>query len=136
VKIPVTTTCLSVYCFKLKCKTNFDAPDAHFDYWSLFSDAQVQKVGNPKKKNVKTERAVGWNPKSTMKLSQIRRRIELCLRHGYVLAFFGNFALINSAKQSDVTVEICISQIMHFRLHICFHIIFFVYRIMFIATTI
>jgi hypothetical protein len=38
---------------------NFDAPDAHFDYSSLFSDAQVEKVGNPKKKNVKTERAVG-----------------------------------------------------------------------------
>jgi hypothetical protein len=37
---------------------NFDAPDAHFDYSSLFSDAQVKKVGNPKK-NVKTERAVG-----------------------------------------------------------------------------
>jgi hypothetical protein len=35
-------------------------PDAHFDNSSLFSDAQVEKVGNPKKKsNVKTERAVG-----------------------------------------------------------------------------
>jgi hypothetical protein len=30
------------------------ATDAHFDYSSLFSDAQVEKVGNPKK--VKTER--------------------------------------------------------------------------------
>jgi hypothetical protein len=30
--------------------TNFDAPDAHFDYSSLFSDAQVEKVGNPEKK--------------------------------------------------------------------------------------
>jgi hypothetical protein len=29
---------------------NFDAPDTHFDYSSLFSDAQVEKVGNPKKK--------------------------------------------------------------------------------------
>jgi hypothetical protein len=29
--------------------TNFDAPDAHFDYSSLFSDAQVKKVGNPEK---------------------------------------------------------------------------------------
>jgi hypothetical protein len=44
---------------------------------------------------------------------------------------------IKSAKQCDVTVKICtcISQIMHFRLHVCFHI-FFVYRITFIATTI
>jgi hypothetical protein len=38
-----------------KCKTNtfnnnFDAPDAHFDYSSLFSDAQVEKVVYPKKK--------------------------------------------------------------------------------------
>jgi hypothetical protein len=29
--------------------TNFNAPDAHFDYSSLFSDAQVEKVGNPEK---------------------------------------------------------------------------------------
>jgi hypothetical protein len=29
---------------------------AHFDYSSLFSDAQVEKVGNPEK-NVKTEKA-------------------------------------------------------------------------------
>jgi hypothetical protein len=28
----------------------------------------------------KTERAVGWKPNSAMKLSKIRRRIELCLR--------------------------------------------------------
>jgi hypothetical protein len=36
----------------LKCKTNFDAPDAHFDYSSFFSDAQVEKVektNKPKK---------------------------------------------------------------------------------------
>jgi hypothetical protein len=32
----------------------------HFDYSSFFSDAQVEKVGNPKKK--KPERAVGWKP--------------------------------------------------------------------------
>jgi hypothetical protein len=31
-------------------KTNSDAPDAHFDHSSLFSDAQVEKVGNPKNK--------------------------------------------------------------------------------------
>jgi hypothetical protein len=34
--------------------TNFDAPDAHFDYLNLFSGTQAEKVGNPKKKNVKT----------------------------------------------------------------------------------
>jgi hypothetical protein len=27
--------------------TNFDAPDAYSDYSSLFSDAQVELVGNP-----------------------------------------------------------------------------------------
>jgi hypothetical protein len=27
-----------------------NAPDAHFNYSSLFSDAQVEKVGNPNKK--------------------------------------------------------------------------------------
>jgi hypothetical protein len=30
--------------------TNFDAPDVHFDYSSLCSDAQVEKVGNPGRK--------------------------------------------------------------------------------------
>jgi hypothetical protein len=38
----------------LECKnkyvTNFDAPDVHFDYLSLFSDAQAEKVGNPGEK--------------------------------------------------------------------------------------
>jgi hypothetical protein len=29
---------------------NFDAPEAHFDYSNLFNDAQVEKVGNLKKK--------------------------------------------------------------------------------------
>jgi hypothetical protein len=29
--------------------TNFDAPDAHFDYSSLFSDVQVEKVQIRKK---------------------------------------------------------------------------------------
>jgi hypothetical protein len=28
--------------------TNFDPPDAHFDNFCLFSDAQAEKVGNPK----------------------------------------------------------------------------------------
>jgi hypothetical protein len=27
--------------------TNFDTPDAHFDYLSLFSGTQAEKVGNP-----------------------------------------------------------------------------------------
>jgi hypothetical protein len=39
-----------------KYVTNFDAPDAHFDYSSLFSDAQVKKVGNPRKKKKKKRR--------------------------------------------------------------------------------
>jgi hypothetical protein len=34
--------------------TNFDASDAHFDYSSLFSGTQAEKVGNPKKKKMKT----------------------------------------------------------------------------------
>jgi hypothetical protein len=28
----------------------FDAPDAHFDYLSLFSGIQAEKVGNPPQK--------------------------------------------------------------------------------------
>jgi hypothetical protein len=31
---------------KTKYDTNFDAPDAHFDYLSLFSGTQAEKVGN------------------------------------------------------------------------------------------
>jgi hypothetical protein len=31
---------------------NSDAPDEHFDYSSLFSDAQVEKVGNSKEKKI------------------------------------------------------------------------------------
>jgi hypothetical protein len=31
-----------------------DAPDPHFDYLSLFSGTQAEKVGNPKKEIVKT----------------------------------------------------------------------------------
>jgi hypothetical protein len=30
--------------------TNFHAPDAHFDYLSLFSGTEAKKFGNPKKK--------------------------------------------------------------------------------------
>jgi hypothetical protein len=37
---------------------NFDAPEAQFDYLSLFSDAQVEKNWKSEK-NVKTKRAVG-----------------------------------------------------------------------------
>jgi hypothetical protein len=33
--------------------TNVDAPDPHFHYSSLFSDDQVEKVVNPKKKKNK-----------------------------------------------------------------------------------
>jgi hypothetical protein len=36
----------------LKNDTNFDAPDAHFDYLSLFSGTRAEKVGNPKKKKL------------------------------------------------------------------------------------
>jgi hypothetical protein len=63
-KISIKYTCMCVIIIYLKCKTNklpiliFDASDAHFDYSSLFSDAQVKKVGNPKK-NVKIERTIG-----------------------------------------------------------------------------
>jgi hypothetical protein len=35
---------------KLIHNTNFDAPDAHFDYLILFSGTLAEKVGNPKKK--------------------------------------------------------------------------------------
>jgi hypothetical protein len=38
--------------------TNFDAPDAHFDYANLFSDARSKKLEIGKKKE-KTERTVG-----------------------------------------------------------------------------
>jgi hypothetical protein len=41
------------YEFFIQCK-NFDAPDAHFAYLSLFSGTQAEKVGNPKKEIVKT----------------------------------------------------------------------------------
>jgi hypothetical protein len=30
--------------------TNFDTSDAHFDYLSLFSGTQAEKVGNPEKR--------------------------------------------------------------------------------------
>jgi hypothetical protein len=43
----------------MKYVNNFDAPHVHFDYSSLFSDVHVGKVGNPEKKIVKTERAIG-----------------------------------------------------------------------------
>jgi hypothetical protein len=40
-------SCISMY---NKNDTNFDAPDVHFDQLSVFSDAKVEKVRNPKKK--------------------------------------------------------------------------------------
>jgi hypothetical protein len=39
----------------------FDAPDAHFDYSSVFSDAQVKKL-EIRKKKWKLKEAVGWKP--------------------------------------------------------------------------
>jgi hypothetical protein len=58
---------------------NFDAPNAHFYYTSLFCDAQVEKVGNPGGKKSKLKEQ-SYENKSVMKLSQIHRSIELCLR--------------------------------------------------------
>jgi hypothetical protein len=45
--------CLQGFSMQNKYDTNFDTPDAHFNYVSLFSDAQAKKVGNPKQ-NLKT----------------------------------------------------------------------------------
>jgi hypothetical protein len=59
--------------------TNFDAPDTHFDKLSLFSDAQAAKVGNPKNNSENCIRAEKTKH-FAMKLIQIRRRIELCMR--------------------------------------------------------
>jgi hypothetical protein len=72
---------LHIVNFAILYVNNFDAPDAHFNHSSLFSDAQVEKVGNPEKKiceNSKSHRMK--TEESAMKLNQIRRRIELCLR--------------------------------------------------------
>jgi hypothetical protein len=63
---------------RLKCK-NFDAPDAHFDLSRLFCHTQVTKVKNPKQKCKNCERA-DKSKHSAMKLSQVRRGIELCMR--------------------------------------------------------
>jgi hypothetical protein len=54
----------------------------------FFSDAQVEKVGNPKKVN--TVKQLSDENQTTMKLSQIRRRIELCLEE-IILRFEMNF---------------------------------------------
>jgi hypothetical protein len=50
-----------------------------FDYSSLFSDAQVEKVRNSGEKIWKLEELSDEN-QSAMKLSQICQKIELCLR--------------------------------------------------------
>jgi hypothetical protein len=63
----------SVSCKTIKYETNFDAPDAHFD------DAQVEKL-EIRKKRVKTVKEPIKAKQSAIKLSQIRRRIELCMR--------------------------------------------------------
>jgi hypothetical protein len=39
----------SIYKYKELNVKPIRAPDVHFDYSSLFSDDQVEKVGNPKK---------------------------------------------------------------------------------------
>jgi hypothetical protein len=64
----------------LKCKTKKLPIFRHFDCSSVFSGSQVEKIGNPGQKceNWKNHRMK--NNKSAMKLSQIRRRIEICLR--------------------------------------------------------
>jgi hypothetical protein len=49
----------------LKCKTN-TIPDAHFEYSSLFSGTQAEKVGNPEKN---CENCI--KSQKTQKLSQI-----------------------------------------------------------------
>jgi site-specific recombinase len=56
-----------------------ESADAHFDYLNLFSDAQAQKVGSPRKK-VKTVKEPINTEENAMILSEIRRRIELCMR--------------------------------------------------------
>jgi hypothetical protein len=72
--------CKTKLLLRIKYVTNFDAPDVPFDYSSLFSDAQVEKFGN------QWEKMWNWKSRrmktklSAIKLSQIRRRIELCLR--------------------------------------------------------
>jgi hypothetical protein len=57
----------------------------HFDYLSLFSGTQAEKVGNPGKKCENCKRAKNKTKQNktkycAMKLSQIPRRIELCMR--------------------------------------------------------
>jgi hypothetical protein len=68
-------------CNVILIRYQFDAPDAHLDYLhlSLFSGTQAEKVGNPKT-IVKTVKELIKPKYYAMKLSQIRRRIELCMR--------------------------------------------------------
>jgi hypothetical protein len=65
-----------------ECKTNtyqFNALDAHFDYLCLFGGTQAEKVGHPKKNCENCIRAEKTKY-CAMKFSQIRQRIELCMR--------------------------------------------------------
>jgi hypothetical protein len=54
----------------------------HFDYLSLFSGTQAEKVGNPTEIFKKCENCIKAerNKYCAMKLNQICRRIELCMR--------------------------------------------------------
>jgi hypothetical protein len=54
--------------FKTKTKydTNFDTPDAHFDYLSLFSGTHAEKVGNPTKKNCENSTRAEKNKTNTV----------------------------------------------------------------------
>jgi hypothetical protein len=65
-----------------ECKTNtipnLISPDVHFDILCLFSDAQVENVGNPK--NCENRKRAEKSKQSSKKLCQIRRRTELCMR--------------------------------------------------------
>jgi hypothetical protein len=58
--------------------TNFDAPDAHFNCSSLFSGTQAEVPNS--KKNAKIVKA-GKTKYCAMRLSQMRRRTELCMRN-------------------------------------------------------
>jgi hypothetical protein len=70
----------------------------HFDYSSLFSDVQVEKVEIKKKiENLKSH--LMKTKQSAMKMSQIRRRIELCLR--YLLFFHFIFEMFDTLVKNN-----------------------------------
>jgi hypothetical protein len=82
----------------------FDAPDAHFDYSSLFSGTQAEKVGNPKK-NCKNYTRAEKTKYCAMKLNHIRGRIELCMR-GISLRFEMNLLKKNFFLDSFIHIHI------------------------------